>query len=269
MIQPCVYHPMYVEEAVDTSLMNVKLNRSTSAERARVCYHNRSHLVWSTKVPSRRKSSTCCFPYSSSLHRLSAFWSRVSFAPSRIPVETLSEYHITRYTIARWLKEFERRMDCCWTSPRPESKCKRAVIVGNSLSNNARNFRLPKPGEENILITSALPYCNNVPHLGKSLVRSRVMTLISLEIGNIIGSTLSADVFARFVCLHLIWLLLTFVSPNSYSRKQLSTCLSLIYLMHHRHTKPENPLHLWYRWVRYSYRNASIEGRIISAGTVW
>ena len=27
-------------------------------------------------------------------------------------------------------------------------------------------FRLPKEGETNILITSALPYCNNVPHLG-------------------------------------------------------------------------------------------------------
>ncbi|KAI0041705.1 methionyl-tRNA synthetase [Auriscalpium vulgare] len=39
---------------------------------------------------------------------------------------------------------------------------------------------LPKEGETNILITSALPYCNNVPHLG-----------------NIIGSTLSADVFSR------------------------------------------------------------------------
>ncbi|KAL1873819.1 hypothetical protein VTK73DRAFT_734 [Phialemonium thermophilum] len=40
---------------------------------------------------------------------------------------------------------------------------------------------LPKPGEENFLITSALPYVNNVPHLG-----------------NIIGSVLSADVFARY-----------------------------------------------------------------------
>ncbi|KAI5118102.1 hypothetical protein M0805_005209 [Coniferiporia weirii] len=40
---------------------------------------------------------------------------------------------------------------------------------------------LPKEGENNVLITSALPYCNNVPHLG-----------------NIIGSTLSADVFARY-----------------------------------------------------------------------
>ncbi|KAK3937367.1 tRNA synthetases class I (M)-domain-containing protein [Diplogelasinospora grovesii] len=40
---------------------------------------------------------------------------------------------------------------------------------------------LPEPGKKNILITSALPYVNNVPHLG-----------------NIIGSVLSADVFARF-----------------------------------------------------------------------
>lgn len=40
---------------------------------------------------------------------------------------------------------------------------------------------LPKSGERNVLITSALPYVNNVPHLG-----------------NIIGCVLSADVFARY-----------------------------------------------------------------------
>lgn len=40
---------------------------------------------------------------------------------------------------------------------------------------------LPKVGERNVLITSALPYVNNVPHLG-----------------NIIGCVLSADIFARF-----------------------------------------------------------------------
>ncbi|CAL5870019.1 uncharacterized protein PFLUO_LOCUS4252 [Penicillium psychrofluorescens] len=40
---------------------------------------------------------------------------------------------------------------------------------------------LPKDGERNILITSALPYVNNVPHLG-----------------NVIGSVLSADVFSRY-----------------------------------------------------------------------
>ncbi|XP_008222906.1 PREDICTED: probable methionine--tRNA ligase isoform X2 [Prunus mume] len=41
--------------------------------------------------------------------------------------------------------------------------------------------KLPIPGKRNILITSALPYVNNVPHLG-----------------NIIGCVLSADVFARY-----------------------------------------------------------------------
>lgn len=40
---------------------------------------------------------------------------------------------------------------------------------------------VPKDGERNILITSALPYVNNVPHLG-----------------NIIGSVLSADIYARY-----------------------------------------------------------------------
>lgn len=44
-----------------------------------------------------------------------------------------------------------------------------------------RGCVLPVPGERNVLITSALPYVNNVPHLG-----------------NLIGSTLSADVFARY-----------------------------------------------------------------------
>jgi tRNA synthetases class I (M) len=39
---------------------------------------------------------------------------------------------------------------------------------------------LPKEGEKNVLVTSALPYVNNVPHLG-----------------NIVGSVLSADVFSR------------------------------------------------------------------------
>lgn len=41
--------------------------------------------------------------------------------------------------------------------------------------------KLPIEGQRNILITSALPYVNNVPHLG-----------------NIIGCVLSADVYARF-----------------------------------------------------------------------
>ncbi|KAI0472631.1 tRNA synthetases class I (M)-domain-containing protein [Xylariaceae sp. FL0804] len=43
------------------------------------------------------------------------------------------------------------------------------------------NVILPEKGKENILITSALPYVNNVPHLG-----------------NVVGSVLSADVFSRY-----------------------------------------------------------------------
>ncbi|KAJ5901322.1 Methionine--tRNA ligase cytoplasmic [Penicillium tannophilum] len=45
----------------------------------------------------------------------------------------------------------------------------------------ASNPILPKKGERNILITSALPYVNNVPHLG-----------------NVVGSVLSADAFSRY-----------------------------------------------------------------------
>ncbi|KAI7983170.1 putative methionine--tRNA ligase [Camellia lanceoleosa] len=46
---------------------------------------------------------------------------------------------------------------------------------------DGKSTKLPIPGKRNILITSALPYVNNVPHLG-----------------NIIGCVLSADVFARY-----------------------------------------------------------------------
>ncbi|VDM24829.1 unnamed protein product [Toxocara canis] len=47
--------------------------------------------------------------------------------------------------------------------------------------------KVPVKGEKNVLITSALPYVNNVPHLG-----------------NIIGCVLSADVFSRY-CLLKGW----------------------------------------------------------------
>ena len=55
--------------------------------------------------------------------------------------------------------------------------------MGLSGTNNKkkRDVVLPVKGERNILITSALPYVNNVPHLG-----------------NIVGCVLSADVFARY-----------------------------------------------------------------------
>eukprot|EP00163_Fabomonas_tropica_P011759 TRINITY_DN2263_c0_g1_i2.p1 TRINITY_DN2263_c0_g1~~TRINITY_DN2263_c0_g1_i2.p1 ORF type:complete len:744 (+),score=238.77 TRINITY_DN2263_c0_g1_i2:247-2478(+) len=48
-------------------------------------------------------------------------------------------------------------------------------------TNPPKNVVLPREGQRNILITSALPYVNNVPHLG-----------------NIVGCVLSADVYARY-----------------------------------------------------------------------
>lgn len=60
--------------------------------------------------------------------------------------------------------------------------------AGASISSSNAKLRrmsqgtiLPKADKRNILITSALPYVNNVPHLG-----------------NIIGCVLSADVYARY-----------------------------------------------------------------------
>ncbi|XP_047321454.1 probable methionine--tRNA ligase [Impatiens glandulifera] len=54
-------------------------------------------------------------------------------------------------------------------------------MADTSSSGDEKVPKLPIPGQRNILITSALPYVNNVPHLG-----------------NIIGCVLSADVYARF-----------------------------------------------------------------------
>ncbi|KAL6976567.1 methionine--tRNA ligase [Sarracenia purpurea var. burkii] len=56
--------------------------------------------------------------------------------------------------------------------------------MGDISSGSGGDRKLPKlpiPGKRNILITSALPYVNKVPHLD-----------------NIIGCVLSADVFARY-----------------------------------------------------------------------
>ncbi|KAJ1959054.1 methionine--tRNA ligase mes1, partial [Dipsacomyces acuminosporus] len=57
----------------------------------------------------------------------------------------------------------------------------RNVNANVAFSFNKDDTVLPQKGANNVLITSALPYVNNVPHLG-----------------NVIGSTLSADVFARY-----------------------------------------------------------------------
>ena len=59
----------------------------------------------------------------------------------------------------------------------------KAFKIGLEKSNHKKknDIVLPVKGERNVLITSALPYVNNVPHLG-----------------NIVGCVLSADVFARY-----------------------------------------------------------------------
>ncbi|GLI66830.1 hypothetical protein VaNZ11_010807, partial [Volvox africanus] len=56
-----------------------------------------------------------------------------------------------------------------------------AAFDEDAATYRASRPRLPIPGRRNILITSALPYVNNVPHLG-----------------NIIGCVLSADCYARY-----------------------------------------------------------------------
>ncbi|GAA5948717.1 hypothetical protein JCM3765_004983 [Sporobolomyces pararoseus] len=62
-----------------------------------------------------------------------------------------------------------------------ERKIRSGVELRDFRKDRSDGKILPKDGERNVLITSALPYVNNQPHLG-----------------NIIGSTLSADVFARY-----------------------------------------------------------------------
>ena len=46
--------------------------------------------------------------------------------------------------------------------------------------------KAPSTDRRNVLITSALPYVNNVPHLG-----------------NIVGCVLSADVYSRYVIIRI------------------------------------------------------------------
>lgn len=58
--------------------------------------------------------------------------------------------------------------------------------------------RLPVEGKKNALISSALPYVNNVPHLG-----------------NIIGCVLSADVFARYFTLQRNLILIYLIEQDN------------------------------------------------------
>lgn len=66
------------------------------------------------------------------------------------------------------------------TAHRVERTGVQNVVEGFLVKDQGKEI-LPHKGERNIIITSALPYVNNVPHLG-----------------NIVGSVLSADIFARY-----------------------------------------------------------------------
>jgi len=55
-------------------------------------------------------------------------------------------------------------------------------MESNNNSSVVKEPKRPISGKKNVLITSALPYVNNIPHLG-----------------NLVGSVLSADVYARYL----------------------------------------------------------------------
>ena len=64
---------------------------------------------------------------------------------------------------------------------RPEDEVAADAAKSDAAFFSKKQPKLPELGKRNVLITSALPYVNNVPHLG-----------------NIIGCVLSADVYARY-----------------------------------------------------------------------
>uniref|UniRef100_A0AAR2KIG2 Methionine--tRNA ligase, cytoplasmic n=1 Tax=Pygocentrus nattereri TaxID=42514 RepID=A0AAR2KIG2_PYGNA len=80
------------------------------------------------------------------------------------------------------LKNFLQKQPAPHIQRRDSPSSANATEVHNPLSKWKReSWNLPQEGKRNVLVTSALPYVNNVPHLG-----------------NIIGCVLSADVFARY-----------------------------------------------------------------------
>jgi hypothetical protein len=66
------------------------------------------------------------------------------------------------------------------------------------------------PGERNVLISSALPYVNNIPHLG-----------------TIIGCVLSGDVFARYVMFYAQ----KFCSKGQEATGKLRTIISYLHVI--------------------------------------
>ena len=105
--------------------------------------------------------------------------------------ETEEEKHARRKAekeAKKKLKEEAKNKKKTWNQPsqkkEEEKNAKRDYYESNAklVRPNKGKAILEDDSKENILVTSALPYVNNVPHLG-----------------NIIGCVLSADVFARFM----------------------------------------------------------------------
>lgn len=115
--------------------------------------------------------------------------SKVEVNPSQIILFS-SLYPIYVNGSNNWFNEFAEKVNKGVQHALSITKVERVKEENTGAQNYIKDYLVkdqaerivPKPDERNILITSALPYVNNVPHLG-----------------NIIGSVLSADIYARYV----------------------------------------------------------------------
>lgn len=83
--------------------------------------------------------------------------------------------------VTQFMSEFAKRSQVWEALSRVGVAVRPSSHVKEGVEYQKKATVVPKEGERNILITAALPYVNNVPHLG-----------------NIIGCLLSADVYARY-----------------------------------------------------------------------
>lgn len=79
-----------------------------------------------------------------------------------------------------WKPDCSQIHNVCISTPSLSQQKPSSATMSEGDLHDARPV-LPQAGKRNVLITSALPYVNNIPHLG-----------------NIIGSVLSGDAFARY-----------------------------------------------------------------------
>ncbi|KAG8459098.1 hypothetical protein KFE25_002505 [Diacronema lutheri] len=103
-------------------------------------------------------------------------------APERNLVEVSPDAATAKRELSLWFKPDELAAQPAdgGAAPSAAPSSTAAGCTGGSAA--TAGPRLPRRGERNVLVTSALPYVNNVPHLG-----------------NIIGCVLSADVYARYL----------------------------------------------------------------------